>query len=482
MSDESKSVSKSKSSKSRSSSGGPSKSYSSKSYSSRSSSSSKSKSSNSIKNSEDKNLVDGFVSSLFDDNADQEKASNQQEEKLVEGFISSLFDEEEKKGQKNKTGKAKKKIVKNKQKNGATNKANKTQRNTYKNANNNSKLYSTNKKLNMQNNNRNYATTRDIGQTTKRKVKNSLKEGDTNSNQHKRTKTPDNIRKINPKVKMIKYKKSRDITPICNINKKERKNHSVEKRIITGTDRPKHSKNLNRTLDYQVTEMSKQYKAKIESDKEKKEYEEKIRLMKNHILAMKRQQEDMNKKINFLKHKEDSINTIKKEREYEKKAILEYNITRKTELAEKRKHIEKQREIMNKQIKESSEKVKMEKINKYKQSKKEMLEASNKINNTNQNKIQNQIKKIKALRENNRNIALNRKKILNKNYNDLYEQKYEKNLEKTQRLKLEMKRLQDEEDELMNKLNQTRERLNTFNSSENIYFFMKRSRKESGNI
>ena len=74
--------------------------------------------------------------------------------------------------------------------------------------------------------------------------------------------------------------------------------------------------------------------------------------MKNHISAMKRQQEDMNKKIKFLRHKEDNINNIKKERENEKKVMLEYNINKKTELAEKRKHIEKQRERMNKQIKE----------------------------------------------------------------------------------------------------------------------------------
>ena len=478
MSEESKSDRKSKSSRSRFSSSGSSNSYSSKSYSSRSSSSSKSKSSNSIKDSKDKNLVDGFVSSLFDDIVDKEKESNQQEEKVVEGFISSLFDEEEKNGQKSKKGSQKKKVAKNNQKNNVIKKVNKTQKNTYKNANNNSKLYSTNKKLNMQNNNRNYATTRDIGHTTKRKEKDSLK-GDINNNQHKRTKTPDNIRKINPKLNMGKYKKSRDITPICTINKKERKNHSVQKRIVAANDSQKRSKHLNRTLDYQSTEMSKQYKAKIESDKEKKEYEEKIRLMKNHISAMKRQQEDMNKKINFLKHKEDNINNIKKERENEKKAILEYNINKKTELAEKRKHIEKQREMMNKQIKESSEKAKMEKINKYKQSKKEKLEASNKINISNQNKIQNQIKKIKVLRENNKNIALNRQKKLNKNYNDLYEEKYEKNLEKTQMLKLEMKKLQDEEDELINKLNKTREKLNTFNSNENIYFYIKKSRKES---
>jgi hypothetical protein len=224
MSEKSKSESKSKSSRSGSSSSGSSNSYSSKSYSSRSSYSSKSESSSSIKDSKDKNLIDGFVSSLFDDIVDKEKESNPQEEKIVEGLISSKADDEEKNGQKNKAGKPKKKVVKKNQKNPVIKKVNKTQRNTYRNSNNYSKLFSTNKKLNMQSNNRYYATTKNIGLRTKRKEKDSLK-SDTNNNQHKRTKTPDNIRKINPKLNMEKYKKSRDITPICTLNKKERKNH-----------------------------------------------------------------------------------------------------------------------------------------------------------------------------------------------------------------------------------------------------------------
>ena len=108
--------------------------------------------------------------------------------------------------------------------------------------------------------------------------------------------------------------------------------------------------------------MSEKYRAKLKSDKEKKEYEEKVKLMKNHISAMKRQQEDMNKKLNFLKHKEENINNLKKEKENTKKAILEYNTNKKNEIEQKRKYIEKQREMMNKGMKESSKKVKMDKI------------------------------------------------------------------------------------------------------------------------
>ena len=500
MSEESKSRNKSKASKSRSSRIKSSKSGSSKSYSSRSGSySSNILSSNSKENSQDKKLVDGFISSLFDEGEEKEEVPNQSEEneksifvpslsdneninkedgKAVANFVDSLFTDE----------KPKKKITKTEPKKGNAKPLIKGQKNAYNNRNNNNKLFSKTKKPNTKKNNKNYnITSQNVGFIGKRNVKSDFGTNNTtNFSQHKRMKTVENnYIKINPKLKDTKSKNSKEITPPSTVVKKERKNHSAQKRIIDRNDNLRHGKHLNRTLDYQNTELSEEYKAKLESDKEKKEYEERIRLMKNHISAMKRQQEDMNKKINFLKHKEANINNVKKEREKAKKVILEYNMTKKNELEEKRKQIEKQRETMNKQIKESSEKSKMEKINKYKQSQKEKQEVNNKISNINKNKnnkIISKIVKIKALRENNKNIALNRKEKLNKNYKELNEKKYEKNVEKTNMYKLEIKQLQEEEEDLINKLNQTRERLNTFNSTENIYFGVKKSRKESGNL
>ena len=497
MSEESKSRNKSRTSRSKSSKSGSSKSYSSRSGSS---SSNSLLSNNSKENSQDKKLVDGFISSLFEEKEEKEEVPNQSEENENSVFVPSLYDNESINKEDGKAvnnfvdslfnvEKTKKKITKTEPKKGKPKPAIKGQKNVSNNRNNNNKLFSKTKKTNTKKSNKNYNfTSQNMGIIGKRNVRSDLGANNTtNFSQHKRMKTVENNNiKINPKLKDTKSKNSKEITPPNTVVKKERKNHSAQKRIIDRNDNNlRHAKHLNRTLDFQNTELSEEYKAKLESDKEKKEYEERIRLMKNHISAMKRQQEDMNKKINFLKHKEANINNVKKEREKAKKAIMEYNITKKNELEEKRKQIEKQREAMNKQIKESSEKSKMEKINKYKQSQKEKLEVNNKINNNNKNKnnkIISKIEKIKALRENNKNIALNRKKKLNKNYKELNEKKYEKNVEKTNMYKMEIKQLQDEEEDLINQLNQTRERLNTFNSTENIYFGVKKGRKESGNI
>ena len=120
---------------------------------------------------------------------------------------------------------------------------------------------------------------------------------------------------------------------------------------------------------------------------------------------------------------------------------------------------------------------------KYKQLQKEKKEVNIKMQDINEqknNKLRNKIEKIKTLREKNKNLPLRRKIILNENYNDLYEKKYENNLEKTKLLKMEIKNLQMEEEECLNKLNQTKERLNTFGSTEKIYFGKKlKSRKNS---
>jgi hypothetical protein len=227
---------------------------------------------------------------------------------------------------------------------------------------------------------------------------------------------------------------------------------------------------------------SNKLKAKIKSDKEKKEYEEKIRIMQNHILAMKRQQEDVDKKINFLKHKEENINNVKKEKEINKKAIMELNNLKRNELEKKRKNIEKQREILNKGMKESTQKAKMDKINNYKQLQKEREEVNIKakdINKKNSYSIKNNIEKIKNTRENNKNYQMKRKKILNKNYNDLNEQKAENNLKRTELLKMQMMKLQTEENECLEKLNRTKERLNNYSSTERIYYYGKPKNKKA---
>ena len=448
------------------------------SYSSKRSSSS----SNSIKNSKDKNLVDDFISSLLDEGGEKGEISNPKEKKEANLVVSvSVNKQLNKKGNKQLQMKPNKKIINEMLKA----EAKKPLKNKY-NKRNKNKTFFSNKNSNSKYSYKKHETEiKDVSNSNKRNLKNDLEINIKNTSYHKRVKTTENPIKIKPKIKMGKNS-FKNMTPVTSLSKNERISFSSQKNnVISKIQNLKLANHMNRTLNYQNTEISMQYKAKLESDKEKKEYEEKIQLMKNHISAMKRQQEDMNKKINFLKYKEETINSVKKEKENEKKLILDYNINKKNELEAKKKNIEKQREILNKQIKESSEKVKLEKINKYKQSQKERLEASNKINNVNRNKsnvIKNKIEQIKALREKNKNSALDRQKKLKQNFNNLYENKYKNNVEKTEKLKLEIKQLKDEEYELMRRINRTRERLNSFSSTECIYFGNRKIRKDSSNI
>ena len=255
------------------------------------------------------------------------------------------------------------------------------------------------------------------------------------------------------------------------IKKTNARNNSTKKRIIKRLNN-KNSKDIkNKTFNYSDEKDSGQkLKEKLNSDKERKECEEKILLLKNHISAIKRQQDNMNKRIIFLKNKENMINNVKKMKEKSKRDFDEYKINEIAELEQKRKNIEKQREEMNKGIKESKQKKILEKSRGYKLYQKERKEEKKEKEKNTKKKIIEHMEKIKAIREINKNNEINRKKNLNKTYNDINEKKYENNIETTKLLKMQIKQLQNEEDEYLNKLNKTKERLNNYCSTEKIYF------------
>ena len=149
-----------------------------------------------------------------------------------------------------------------------------------------------------------------------------------------------------------------------------------------------------------------------------------------------------------------------------KKAIFEYNTIRRTELEERRRNIENQRQAINKGIKESSQKVKMGKTNEYKKSMKEREEATEVSRNNKTKDIQEQIERIKAIRENNKNIGSNRKRMLNKTYGTENEKVYENNVEETKLLKEQIRQLELEEEALMQNLNKTKNRYDTYASND----------------
>ena len=78
-------------------------------------------------------------------------------------------------------------------------------------------------------------------------------------------------------------------------------------------------------------------KAQQEIAREKKFYEEKIRLIHNHIEALKKQQLYLSKKAQKEQETERYKNKIKKEKQNIKKALLSIEIDKRNEMESKRK-------------------------------------------------------------------------------------------------------------------------------------------------
>ena len=384
----------------------------------------------------EKELVSDFISSLF------EEEKEEQEKKIVINFVDSLFEKEKPKEDKeikkinNKI--SKKKIIKNYLP------SNTKQKNSAKLKKNNDTI--------VKDNYQDKTIDTDM-------YRNSLIKKILNINKHKNN--YDRNKSIEIKPNYININDENDSE-----KKNIKKNNSTKKRIIKKKDYNYQTERKNKTIDLDYEENSgKKFRAKLESEKEKKECEEKIRILKNHISAMKRQQDNINKKMLFLKNKENKINSAKRMKENAKRNIYEYKIIKRAELEQKRKNIEKQRDEMNKGVKEAMEKTKLEKSNKYKLYQKEKRELSKEKEKNNAQKLIEHIEKIKAMRENNKNIGIQRKKMLNQNYNEINEKKYENNIEKTKLLKEQIKQLIEEEDECLENLNKTKSKYDMMTSS-----------------
>ena len=391
-------------------------------------------------NTKEKEIVSDFISTLFDE--EKEK----QNKKIVENFVCSLFEDEKPKNNSKKINDilSKKKFVVR----------------TYAPPNKKMKYNEKNKINRIKRNNI--------------KVKNENKDKTIDTDMY-RNSLIKKILNINHQKNNFDRNKSIELRQKYNINEdnsnyvktKEKKNNLNKKKANKTLDNHNNlTERKSNTIELTSEDTSgKKFKAKLESEKEKKECEEKIKILKNHILAMKRQQENMNKKILLLKNKEEILNNAKKAKEKTKRALYEYKIIKRDELEKKKKNIEKQREEINNGVKESVNKSKLEKSNKYKlyQKEKEELNKKNEINNA--KSIIEHIQRIKAIREINKNISLNRKKLLNKNYNDINEKKFQKNIEKTKLLKEEIKQLLDEQDECLINLNKTKSQLDTMTSA-----------------
>ena len=392
--------------------------------------------SESYSSTKEKEIVSDFISSLF------EEEKEEQEKIIVINFVESLFDEEK---PKIKIKKVNNKMVKNR-----VVKAYLPKNNKMKN-NDKNKIKKNNINIKKENQDRTLDT--DL-------YRNSLIKKILNINKHKNYYERNKSIELRPKY--ININDEDNLTKSNN-----NKTYSTKKKIMNNLlDYNNKSPEKKRpTIElFTDIESEQKFKAKLESEKERKECEEKIRILKNHISAMKRQQENMNKKILFFKNKENMLNNAKKFKEKSKRDLYEYKIIKRAELEQKKKNIEKIREKIDKGIKESKYKTKLEKTYKYKHYQQELKELNKQNESNNTKKIIEQIQKIKAIRDNNKNISINRRKFLNKNYNDINEKKYETNIEKMKLLKEEIKQLLNEEDECLTNLNKTKNQYDNMTS------------------
>ena len=220
----------------------------------------------------------------------------------------------------------------------------------------------------------------------------------------------------------------------------------------------RYSFDLNKTFSSSTTYTN--FMAKQESIREKKNFLEKIQYLRNHIKALKKHQSEIAKKEEKIKEKESYKNTVKKQKESIRQALLSAEIDKRNEMEQKRKKIAEIKTNETKRIKIAQGKIKNDKLKKYKNAliqKRKCVETINKDTKKLVELNKTQIVKIKNERENNKKlIDIKRKKHINK-INKSYRLAYQTNLNETKKLKNELTRLEKLEEEYLGNLDISRD-------------------------
>ena len=233
----------------------------------------------------------------------------------------------------------------------------------------------------------------------------------------------------------------------------------------------KFTSDLNQT--YSTSERYSIFKAQQESAREKKFYEEKIKLIHNHIEALKKQQSYLSKKAQKEKETEKYKNKIKKEKQNIKQALLSAEIDKRNEIESKRKSIAQQKIKEQKEMMDSKVRKKNYKLNEYKKAyiqKKEMEKIIIEDNNKNNKVHKLLIDKIKLEREKNRNKLIKEQKNYIDKINNSYRLSHHNNLIETKKLKNELIKLEKVEKQYLQKMKYTQDnfRENKFKKINNV--------------
>ena len=213
------------------------------------------------------------------------------------------------------------------------------------------------------------------------------------------------------------------------------------------------------------------YKAKQVSTKEKKLYEERVKILRNHINALRKQEIELNKKAELAKEKEINKNKLKQEKDHLKQVLLTKEMDRRNALEEKKKIIMQQKIKKNMHLKEQQQKLKNDKLNRYKKVKNDLKKAEERRNENNNKKehiIHDKIEEIRNERQKMRERSMQRRYADKNRINKSYQMTYEDNINQTQKLKDELSRLENMEDQYIENIKKTQEFIRKTNDKDNI--------------
>lgn len=210
------------------------------------------------------------------------------------------------------------------------------------------------------------------------------------------------------------------------------------------------------------------YKANKQSYRDKRLYTERVKLLQNHINALKKQEEQLNKKAEINREREKKNDKRKQEKENLKQALLSLEIDKRNELEEKKKNILEQKMKNNLGLKESLERNHKKKMQNYQKAYNDKKKVeTERIENKNKKEANNHMLfiKLKNEREKNKESYI-RKKNENKNrLNTSYKLELRNNVDETKRLKNEISRLELMEIKYIEHLNKTRDSIENNNKN-----------------
>ena len=213
------------------------------------------------------------------------------------------------------------------------------------------------------------------------------------------------------------------------------------------------------------------YKAKKDSYREKKLYEERVKLMQNHIKALKKQEEELNKKAEIDKEKEKNKDKRKQEKETLRQALLSLEIDKRNELEEKKKNIMQQKIKNNLGLKESQERFHRAKMQNYQKAidDKKKVEVERKENKHKKEESNHMLfMKMKGEREKTKENFIKKRNENKDRLNTSYKIEYKNNVDETQKLKNELTKLELMEEKCLENLKKTKDCIKKNNKNNSI--------------